>query len=88
MRRGIDGLSSIVQQALGHSPCTGSAFVFHNRSSNRLKVLLWDGNGVWLCRRRLHQGKVATLNRTVDIDNQRIKHYGEFCDGRSLHEPF
>lgn len=27
------------------------------------------------------------LNRTVDIDNQRIKHYGEFCDGRSLHEP-
>lgn len=56
MRRGIDGLSSIVQQALGHSPCAGSAFVFHNRSGNRLKVLLWDGNGVWLCHRRLHQG--------------------------------
>jgi transposase len=56
MRRGIDGLSSIVQQALGHSPCAGSAFVFHNRSGNRLKVLLWDGNGVWCCHRRLHQG--------------------------------
>lgn len=55
MRRGIDGLSSIVQQALGHSPCAGSAFVFHNCSGNRLKVLLWDGNGVWLCQRRLHQ---------------------------------
>ena len=56
MRRGIDELSSVVQQALGHSPCAGSAFVFHNRSGNRLKVLLWDGNGVWLCQRRLHQG--------------------------------
>jgi transposase len=49
LRRGIDGLSSIVQQALGHSPGAGSAFVFRNRAGNRLKLLLWDGNGVWLC---------------------------------------
>jgi transposase len=56
MRRGIDGLSFIVQQSLGHSPCAGSAFVFRNRAGNRLKLLLWDGNGVWLCQRRLHQG--------------------------------
>jgi transposase len=56
MRRGIDGLSSIVQQALGHAPCAGSAFVFRNRTGNRVRLLLWDGNGVWLCQRRLHQG--------------------------------
>jgi len=56
LRRGMDGLSVIVQQALGHSPCAGSAFVFRNRAGNRLKVLLWDGNGVWLCQRRLHRG--------------------------------
>jgi transposase len=56
MRRGIDGLSSIVQQALGQSPCAGSAFVFRNRIGNRLRLLVWDGNGVWLCQRRLHQG--------------------------------
>jgi transposase len=55
MRRGIDGLSAMVQHALGQSPCAGAAFVFHNRTGNRLKVLLWDGNGVWLCQRRLHQ---------------------------------
>jgi len=57
MRRGIDGLSLIVQQTLDHSPCAGSAFVFCNRASNRIKVLLWDGTGVWLCQRRLHQGR-------------------------------
>jgi len=56
MRRGIDGLSSHVQQVLGHAPCAGSAFVFRNRAGNRLKLLVWDGNGVWLCQRRLHQG--------------------------------
>ena len=57
MRRGIDGLSMIVQQALGHPPCSGSAFVFRNRSGNRLKVVVWDGTGVWLCQRRLHKGR-------------------------------
>ena len=56
MRKGADGLSAIVQQALGHTPCAGSAFVFRNRAGNRLKLLLWDGNGVWLCQRRLHRG--------------------------------
>jgi transposase len=45
----------LAQQALGQ-PCAGSAFVFRNAAGNRIKVLLWDGNGVWLCQRRLHQG--------------------------------
>ncbi|WP_157679621.1 IS66 family insertion sequence element accessory protein TnpB [Methylovulum psychrotolerans] len=39
-RKGADGLSAIVQQALGHTPCAGSAFVFRNRAGNRLKLLL------------------------------------------------
>ncbi len=62
MRRGMDGLSAIVQQALGESPCAGSAFVFRNRTGNRLRLLLWDGNGVWLCQRRLHQGSFVWPN--------------------------
>ena len=57
MRRGIDGLSVLVEQALQRSPCAGSVFVFCNRTGNRIKVLLWDGTGVWLCQRRLHQGR-------------------------------
>jgi transposase len=56
MRRGLDGLSAIVQQSLGHSSGAGSAFIFRNRAGNRLRLLLWGGNGVWLCQRRLHRG--------------------------------
>jgi hypothetical protein len=69
MRRGMDGLSMVVQQVLGHTPCAGSAFVFHNRTGNRLKALVWDGTGVWLCQRRLaafvgtSTGALAGLNR-------------------------
>ena len=57
MRRGIDGLSLYVQESLGEPPCAGSAFVFRNARGNRLKLLVWDGAGVWLCQRRLHQGR-------------------------------
>ncbi len=56
MRAGIDGLSQRIQNTLGRSPCDGSAYAFRNRRLNRLKLLVWDGTGVWLCHRRLHQG--------------------------------
>jgi transposase len=56
MRAGIDGLSVRIQNTLGRSPCDGSAYAFANRRRNRIKLLVWDGTGVWLCHRRLHQG--------------------------------
>ena len=57
MRRGIEGLSLLVQETLGRAPCDGSAFVFCNRRGTRLKLLVWDGTGVWLAQRRLHRGR-------------------------------
>jgi len=58
MRLGADGLS-LRLQALGADPFDGSAYLFTNKRNNRLKVLAWDGNGVWLCQRRLHRGAFA-----------------------------
>lgn len=57
MRLGTDGLAALVQQALGMPPCDGSAYAFRNRRSTRLKLVVWDGTGVWLCQRRLHRGQ-------------------------------
>ena len=56
MRSGIDGLSLRIQNTLGRSPCDGTAYAFRNRPGTRLKLLVWDGTGVWICHRRLHQG--------------------------------
>jgi transposase len=56
MRAGIDGLSLRIQNTLGRSPCDGTAYAFRNRRQNRIKLLVWDGTGVWLCHRRLHRG--------------------------------
>ena len=59
MRLGIDGLSARLQNSLGRAPCDGSAYAFINRARTRLKVLLWDGTGVWLSQRRLHRGSFS-----------------------------
>jgi transposase len=55
MRLGIDGLSARIQTA-GRSACDGSAYAFTNKKRSRLKLLIWDGCGVWLSQRRLHRG--------------------------------
>ena len=56
MRKQSNGLWAHAEQALGENPKSGALFVFANKSRDRLKILYWDGTGVWLCQRRLHQG--------------------------------
>jgi len=56
MRRGMESLSQWIQTSLGTTPCDGTAYAFSNRSKTRLKLLIWDGTGVWCCQRRLHRG--------------------------------
>ncbi len=67
IRAGIDGLSLRIQNTLGRSPCDGTAYAFRNRRQNRVKLLVWDGTGVWLCHRRLHRGHFVwpSSNATV-----------------------
>jgi transposase len=56
-RRGIDGLVQLCRQALQHDPFAGTVFVFRNRKATALKVLMYDGQGFWLCHKRLSQGR-------------------------------
>jgi len=59
LRIRIDGLSLRIQNLLGRSPCDGTAYAFRNRSNHRIKRLCWDGTGLWLCARRLPQGRLT-----------------------------
>ena len=59
MRKGIEGLSAVVRDAPGKNPCIDGAFLFRNKNGDRIKILLWDGTGVWLLQRRLHQGRFS-----------------------------
>ena len=56
-RKGIDSLAAVCRQILGQQPLSGAVFVFRNRSATALKILFYDGQGFWLCMKRLSQGR-------------------------------
>jgi transposase len=59
MRRGIDSLSAMIGGSLGGDPYAGDCFVFVGRDRRRLKVLVWEDGGFWLCLKRLEAGSFA-----------------------------
>jgi len=56
-RRGIDGLARQCRQALRSDPFSGAVFVFRNRRKTAVKLLVYDGQGFWLCHKRLSTGR-------------------------------
>ena len=56
LRLGFEGLYQLARTGLGQDPLGGHAFAFCNQSRTRLKLLLHDGTGLWLCNKRLDRG--------------------------------
>jgi transposase len=56
-RRGIDGLSRICREVMEADPFSGYVFVFRNRRGTSIKLLVYDGQGFWLCQKRLSKGR-------------------------------
>jgi transposase len=57
MRKGFEGLYGMVRDQLGHDPLSGHLFLFTNKTKTRLKALVWDGSGLWVCAKRLEKGR-------------------------------
>ena len=56
-RCGIDGLAKRAREELEHDPFSGCLFVFRNRKATAVKILVYDGQGFWLCYKRLSAGR-------------------------------
>ena len=56
-RCGIDGLARQCRVVLKTDPFSGAVFVFRNRRRTSLKLLVYDGQGFWLCQKRLSKGR-------------------------------
>jgi transposase len=57
-RKGIDGLAEVCRAKLGEDPFSGCLFVFRNRRGTALKILVYDGQGFWLCQKRFSKGRL------------------------------
>ena len=56
-RKGIDGMAAACRQRLKQDPFSGALFLFRNKQRSSLKILVYDGQGFWLCTKRLSKGK-------------------------------
>jgi transposase len=86
MRKGFNGLFALVTEKMAEDPQSGALFVFTNRRRSRLKILCWDGTGLWVCTKRLEQGTfswpksaepLALLTDGVDLRGPKLRPWYE-----------
>ena len=75
MRKSFDTLAALVTTQLELDPLSGHLFVFCNRRRDRLKILVFDQSGLWICAKRLERGCFKwpqTTNTTVTMNQQEL----------------
>jgi len=89
MRKAINGLSIMVEQAMALNPFSGDLFVFCNRCRTIIKILYWDHNGFCLWHKRLekHCFKWPLVpEEVVAIDARQLNWLLAGLDFTSAHE--
>src|SRR5579883_1812863 len=72
MRKGFNGLHGLVTEELGEDPRQGALFVFTNKRHTRIKILCWDGTGLWVLTKRLEQG-IFSWPKNLEPQSTKLK---------------
>jgi transposase len=67
-RAGIDRLCQVCRQSLEADPFSGALFIFCNRSRTAIRIMMYDGQGFWLCHKRLSSGRITGWPKASSID--------------------
>jgi len=73
-RRGIDGLAQLCRAVLKEDPFTGTVFVFRSRQRKSIKLLVYDGQGFWLCQKRLSKSRFRFWPSSADASACLLAH--------------
>lgn len=87
LRKGMDGLATLVQEILLHDPFSGHLFAFRGGKANMIKILYWDGTGLCLFTKRLEHGAFewpvkGTTGQTVSLTSAQLSMLIEGIDWR------
>jgi transposase len=74
MRKGFDGLYGLVRDRLQCDPLSGHLFLFANARRTRLKVLVFDGTGLWVCAKRIEAGRLHWPQVDEAQDKMQLSH--------------
>jgi len=79
-RAGIDGLVNNCRKLLQADPFSGALFVFGNRGRTAIKILVYDGQGFWMCHKRLSTGKFTWWPGGHEQANTQQGHTLQACE--------
>ena len=74
MRKGFNGLYGLVRDRLECDPTSGHAFLFTNARRNRLKLVVYDGSGLWVCAKKLDGGRFRWPQRDSTVKKIVLTH--------------
>ena len=87
LRRGIDGLAAVVQESFALDPFTNTLFLFCGRRKDRIKGLLWEGNGFLLLYKRLEAGSFQWPRTGEEARQLTPQQYRWLMEGLSIDQP-
>ena len=84
MRKSFEGLQALVTTVLDQEIRDGALFVFSNRRRTRLKILYWDGTGLWVMAKRLEEGTFSWPQGERKVITLRPEAFAMLTDGVDL----
>ena len=87
LRKGIDGLSLLVQQSFSLDPFGSSLFLFCGKRNDRIKALYWEGDGFLLLYKRLERGRFQWPRTTEQVRELTSQQYRWLMEGLAVEQP-
>ena len=87
LRKGIDGLATLVQSQFQLDPFTNTLFLFCGRRKDRIKALYWEGNGFVLLYKRLESGSFQWPRNGEEVRKLTAQQYRWLMEGLQIDQP-
>lgn len=87
MRKSIDGLAALVQESFGLNPFEPSLFLFCGKHRDRIKALLWEGDGFVLLYKRLENGNFKWPKSEEQLRPLSLQEFKWLMEGLEINQP-